>query len=213
MKRVIELSADRIIDAKSNFVLSVSEDTAITVKEEKTVEKFDVDEAFCNISEKYSDMILRLCLVTLKCRFDADDALQEVMLRLYMKLKKTPSSEAFESEEHTKAWLIRVAINRCKTMQEEKRRQKKVLFDEKFIGSSEKTSNEDTVWLNEYLFELPEKQRKLLYLFYYEGYSTEKIAKLLDISSGSVRTSMSRARAKLKSMIQKKQKKERESKD
>ena len=214
MERGRKVSADiKINDIKSahEFNLTPPVPKDLTDSPNTAEKKFcnisDTEEAFRLISQEHSDMILRLCLVTLKCRFDAEDALQDVLLRLYTKLKN--KAETFESDEHIKAWLLRVAINRCKTIQEEKRRRKGALFDEKFMGSQSvaKSSGEsNTGWLNEYLFALPEKQRKLLYLFYYEGYSTDEIAELLGMSSGSVRTGMTRAREKLKTMIQKKQK-------
>jgi RNA polymerase sigma-70 factor (ECF subfamily) len=57
--------------------------------------------------EKYSDMVYRLAFAQTKSKCDADDIFQEVFLR-YMK------ADAFENEEHEKAWLIRVTVNCCK---------------------------------------------------------------------------------------------------
>ena len=55
--------------------------------------------------EQYSDMILRLCTVYLKNTQDAEDVFQTVFLKYAM------SRQIFESPEHEKAWLIRVASN------------------------------------------------------------------------------------------------------
>ena len=60
--------------------------------------------------EKYGDMLYRLCFIMLKNESDAEDAVQETVIKLYQK------SPAFRDEEHEKAWLIRVATNQCRDM-------------------------------------------------------------------------------------------------
>ena len=60
--------------------------------------------------DRYSDMLFRLCAAMLGNRADAEDALSETMLRYMTK------GQRFESEEHRKAWLLRVASNICKDM-------------------------------------------------------------------------------------------------
>ncbi len=63
-----------------------------------------------SIMQKYSDMIYRLATVRCGNRYDTDDIFQEVFLRL---MTKAPD---FESDEHVKAWLIRVTINCTKKL-------------------------------------------------------------------------------------------------
>ena len=57
---------------------------------------------------QYADMVFRLCMVQLKNQADAEDAFQTVFL------KYTLSTQVFQTEEHEKAWLIRVAITTCR---------------------------------------------------------------------------------------------------
>ena len=69
-----------------------------------TLEKTSVEEVF----EKYGEMLYKICIVMLKKTYDAEDAVQDVLIKYMTKNLK------FESVEHEKAWLIRVAMNLCK---------------------------------------------------------------------------------------------------
>ena len=58
--------------------------------------------------ERYADMVRRLCLVHLKNEADTEDVFQTVFLK-YVLYRGT-----FESEEHEKAWILRVTLNACR---------------------------------------------------------------------------------------------------
>ena len=60
------------------------------------------------VAERYADRIYAIALNYFKSPYDADDIVQEVLLKLYR------SDTAFESEAHLKHWLLRVAVNQCK---------------------------------------------------------------------------------------------------
>lgn len=75
--------------------------------EEKQV---DINENISMALKKYSDMVRRICFLYLKNNTDVEDVFQEVFLKLLQ--NKTP----FENEEHEKAWIIRVTINKCKDL-------------------------------------------------------------------------------------------------
>ena len=62
------------------------------------------------IVEKYFDMIYKLALSQAKDSYVAEDVTADVFL------KYIESSKAFKSEEHIKAWLVRVTINRVKSV-------------------------------------------------------------------------------------------------
>ncbi len=149
----------------------------------ETTDRRELDRIYA----EYSDMVYRLALVRCGSRADADDVFQEVFLRL---VRKSPS---FESEEHLKAWLIRVTLN-CSY---------------KLLGSAWSRRTEplsETLEIqDEYdgeVFDavqsLPEKYRTVIHLFYYEGYSGAEIAKLLGLSESAVRTRVQRAKEKLR---------------
>lgn len=68
------------------------------------------DEQFTPLAERYMDTVFRVAYSYLRCRDDADDVTQDVLIQLYKEDK------AFESDAHVKNWLIRVTVNRCKNV-------------------------------------------------------------------------------------------------
>lgn len=136
----------------------------------------------------YSGTLFRLCFAMLGSREDAEDATSEVFLK-YIALEK-----AFDSEEHKKAWLIRVAINLCKNILRFKWKRQYVAIDE--IADLAKTK-EDTEILTDLLL-LPEKYKTVLLLYYAEGYKAFEIAKMLNISESAVRKRLQYGRDRLR---------------
>ena len=143
------------------------------------------------IIEKYSDTVYRIALTRTKSIENAEDIFQEVFLKLSEKDPK------FESEEHIKAWLIRVTINMTKNLHNSSWNKKVTNLDEdiKF-----ETKEESDVF--EKVNELPQNYRTVIYLFYYEGYKTKEIANLLKKSEGTIKTWLFRAREILKEKME-----------
>ena len=149
-------------------------------------------EEFTGLALKYTDMVYRVAVNMLKSPSAADDVCQEVFLRLWK------SGTAFQSEEHAKNWLIRVAIN------ESKRSLSSVWNKTEDIDSyaglaSFRTPEHSELFIA--VMELPRKYRIVIYLHYYEGYSTVEIAKLLKIPDATVRTRLRRGRESLKNKL------------
>lgn len=148
------------------------------------------DNCIEEIMEKYGDMVYRLSIVYLKNSHDADDAYQEVFLRLFN------SSPSFESEEHRKAWLITVTANYCKNILRSVWFRRTDALDETF-PSPDIPENDVTAEV----MKLPLKYRRVLYLHYYEGYSTEEIGEIISQNPATVRTQLKRGRELLKTKI------------
>ena len=118
---------------------------------------------------RYSDMVYRLAFARTGNTADAEDVYQEVFLR-YLR-----SDPQFTSEEHRKAWLLRVTL--------------------------EAPSPEgEALW--EELRRLPDKYRTVLHLYYYEDMTTEEIARLLDRSPATVRSQLMRGRDRLRVLLE-----------
>jgi RNA polymerase sigma-70 factor (ECF subfamily) len=139
---------------------------------------------------RFSNTVAKTAFSYVKNTADAEDITQEVFLSL---LKKQPE---FENEEHLKAWLIRVAINKCKN------HLKSGWF------KSVKPIPEDMPYLpqeqNELLsavLSLDVKYRLPIHLYYYEGYSIKDIAKILEEKEATIGTRLARGRKVLKNMI------------
>ena len=119
--------------------------------------------------EQYSDMVRRLCLIHLKNDADTEDIFQTVFLKYAL------SSAAFESDEHEKAWLIRVTINACKDLLKSLFHRRTVPLDEILEQPAE--MREDHKEVLEAVLSLPQKYREVVYLHYYEGYTAPEIGK------------------------------------
>ena len=145
---------------------------------------------FIENAEKYKDTVYRIALNFFKNHYDADDIVQEVLLKFYM------TDKTFENDEHVRNWLIRVAINQCKNVLRLPWRRRSVPLDE-LTGSIEFEYKEQNELFMQVMY-LPEKYRVILYLFYYEEFSVKEISSLLKINESAVTTRLSRARKKLK---------------
>ncbi len=154
----------------------------------------ETDEHIGVLIEKYGNTILRLSYTYLKNIADAEDAVQDVFLKI---IEKMPD---FNDETHEKAWVIRTTINICKN--------KLKLFWNKnvdFLNDTKELTtfdkyNEDSTVLNAVMM-LPQKYRTVIHLYYYEEYSTPEIARLLNKNEVTVRSHLYRARDKLKSVL------------
>lgn len=144
-----------------------------------------------NALEKYSDMVRRVCFIYLKSGTDVDDIFQEVFLRLLQ------HNDQFDSEEHEKAWLCRVAINKCKDFHKSYFRKNVCSIDDLEIPFEDKT---ETGLIREVL-SLPQKYRNAIYLFYYEDYTALEIAKILCKKENTVYSYLHRAKSMLKDKL------------
>lgn len=148
---------------------------------------------FYDLVRRYKDMIFRIALNYFGSPFDAEDMVQETLMKLYT------ANPAFESEEHAKHWLIRVTLNLCKnTVRSPWRRRTVSLEEASDLVSFDKPEQSE---LFQSVMGLPEKYRTVLYLFYYEDLSVREIAQLLLVKESAVTTRLSRARQMLKSEL------------
>lgn len=143
-----------------------------------------------SILQTYGDMLFRLCLLMLGNGSDAEDVIQETMIKYMQK----SSQYQFKDEEHKKAWLIKVATNGSKDVLRYRNRHPIVDIDEIKSYMQEKTDSE----IIDALMTLPEKFRIVLILFYVEGYSTKEIATMIGKTSSAVKMRLQKGRDLLK---------------
>lgn len=149
------------------------------------------DEYIKRVVNQYSGLLLRIAFMRLKSTADAEDAVQEVFLKLIAKKPK------FRDEEHEKAWLIRATINRSCDMLRSSARKSDPLDEDIPCPQDENAKLLYTVQT------LPAKYGTVIELHYYEGYSIKEIARILALPSATVGTRLSRARALLKQILEK----------
>jgi RNA polymerase sigma factor (sigma-70 family) len=141
--------------------------------------------------DSYSNMVFRLSFIYLKNRLDAEDAVQEVFIRLY----KTQIH--FNEAEHVKAWLLKVTINYCRSIIKNPWH-KRVLITDGIIAAVDDEKKKNII---AEVLELPTKYRDVIYLFYYEGYSTAEISQLIKEKEPTIRTRLMRGRKLLKTQL------------
>ncbi len=144
--------------------------------------------------DRYSDLVYRLCMVNLKNQADTEDIFQTVFL------KYAQNKTVFASKEHEKAWFIRVTINACRDLLKSFFKRKTVPLDSLLEMAAQR--KDDHLEVYEALMALPQKEREIIYLYYYEGYSAIEIADLLKIKVNTIYTLMARARGKLKKILE-----------
>ena len=150
------------------------------------------DSDIVRIVETYSDMLLRIALNRVKSIPAAEDIVQGVFERL---MRRRP---IFENREHEKAWLIRTAVNLCLTDLRAESCHGELPLDENIAQDY----GEDTFDVLDAVQTLPTPDRYAVYLYYYEGYGVKEIGKLLKEPEGTISSRLSRARKKLKTILE-----------
>ena len=151
--------------------------------------KLTIDEAY----KQYADRVFAAAFNVCQNKEDADDVVQDTFIK-YHSFKKE-----FTDEEHIKAWLLRVAINRAKDIRASFWKKNKVTWEE-YMADLSFTEPED-VHIFEAVMKLPKKYRIVIHLYYFEEYSIAEIANILHSSTGTVKSQLSRGRSYLKQML------------
>ncbi len=141
----------------------------------------------------YFDTVYKVCFLYMKNPEDTKDMVQETFYKMLHK----PFN--YESDEKTKAWLIVCASNICKNNLKKWWKKKTVSFDEEIGNQVEMSTNDDyanDVYQSVMAWE--EKYSMPIYLYYYEGYSTKEIAKMLNSKPSTIQTRLAKARELLK---------------
>ena len=141
--------------------------------------------------ERHGDAVYRLALCRLQNIADAEDVFQEVFLRLFQEKK----AEGWENE-HLKAWLLRVAVNKCNDIGRRRKVQAWLSLEEVTTASAADLGEKTELW--DAVNRLPEKQRLIFHLYYCEGYKTDEIAQILRVPASTVRVNLNRARNMLR---------------
>lgn len=143
--------------------------------------------------EQYADTVRRLCMIHLKNHHDSEDIFQTVFLKYVL------SSVKFENKEHEKAWFIRVTINACKDFFKDFFRSHTVPLEELLYQQEELTQDNSNVL--DAVLSLPGKYRDAVYLYYYEGYTTDEIARILRKNKNTVYTLLTRSKQLLREKL------------
>jgi len=147
-------------------------------------------ESIESIVNSYGDILYRLCFIMLKKESDAEDIVQETIIKY---IEKQPP---FKDYEHIKAWLITVAKNKCRDRLRYKQRHTYIDIDEIRETPNYPTYNDNEIL--DVLMALPEKFRLVLMLYYVEEYQIDEIAKIIGKTASAVKMRLKKGRRLLK---------------
>ncbi len=147
---------------------------------------------FAEIVRTFQKQLLVIAFHYCGNRHDAEDAVQDVFLKLYAQ-PRPPEGE------HLRGWLIRATVNRCKDHLRSAylRRRAPLEAADRVLVAPDETARS----VFEAVTALPPRYREVVILYYYAGYSTAEIGKLLHRSASTVQTQLMRARATLKERL------------
>ena len=146
------------------------------------------------LAETYRDRLFAAAFQVCGNAADAEDAAQEALLRYHI------SEKQFESEQHIRAWLLRVAINCAKNLSRSFFRRNTVPL-ETYMETLEFDSGESREIFRE-VMNLPETYRLVIHLYYYEDYSVAEIGRILGLTESNVKVRLIRGRQLLKKALQ-----------
>ena len=144
------------------------------------------------LANAYADAILRLSYTYLKNTDDAQDICQTVFIKLLTEPRQ------FESMEHERAYILRMASNACKDLLKSPWRKRACGLETVLEVPAPETGDGSVLAA---VNELPANYRTVIYLFYYEGYQAAEIGKILGVPTATVHTRLARGRARLKDIL------------
>lgn len=148
------------------------------------------DAVFEAAVQRYADMVFRLAYSYLKSRADAEDVMQETLLKLY-----TERTD-FDTPEHQRYWVVRVAVNECKKILRSPWRRRTGPLEE--VPETAVFDTPAQTELFRQVMALPPKYRAAIYLHYYEGCPVREVAAAMNANPSTVQTWLMRARGELK---------------
>lgn len=156
-----------------------------------------------SLMRTYGNDVLRMAYSYVKDYDTAEDMFQEVFIKVNAKL------DTFRGESSLKTWLLRITVNTCKDYLKSAYKQRVTMFAEAeeanipapdMIGEIEK--KQDAEQIRKALFLLPEKYREVLLCLYFEDKSVAETAKVLGLSEGTVKSRLSRARERFRTILE-----------
>ena len=142
---------------------------------------------------RYADRVFAAAFSVCRDRAAADDVTQDTFV------KYITQGRDYDSQEHLRAWLLRVAVNRARDVNRSFWRRSTVGWEE-YMDALPFAEPEDRELFGA-VMALPERYRTVIHLFYYEDYSVSEIAEVLRRSEGTVKSQLSRGRKLLKNML------------
>lgn len=159
----------------------------------KTALRTDAD--FDAFYERHWKYVFRLCYTYMKCEADAEDCTEDVFVKVLTE------DITFEDKTHERKWLTVTAINLCKDKLKSFARKKVCSIDDDGMSDVVAPEKEDYSNVRNAIMSLPPKHKDVIWLYYYEGCSTDEIARILDCPPSTIRNRLKDARNKLEKLL------------
>lgn len=141
----------------------------------------------------YADISYRVALSYCRNRFDAEDIVQNVLIKLLQ------TGTEFTDDTHIRKWIVRVTVNECNSLHRSFWKKNVSSLEEE--APAEQFSSPEKSELFYALCNLSPKYRIVVHLYYYEDYSVKEISQLLGIKETTIQTRLMRARKYLKQQL------------
>ena len=151
------------------------------------------DGEITEIYERHFLTVYRVCYAFMRNKPDSEDAVHETFCKLIK------SGTPFDSEEHEKAWLIRTATNTCKNALRNSWSKRVSIDDHQNLSACDDYEIDDVF---NAIIDLPEKYKSVVFLYYYEGYDSAEISKILNKPKATIRYHLHMARKILKEKLE-----------
>ncbi len=162
--------------------------------------------AFAFLVEKYKTMVFTLALKMLKSREEAEEISQDTFIKAYKNLDK------FKGDSKFSTWLYKIAYRTClDSIKKNSKKYQTGTIDEITINKIKSTEGvldsierkERATIINKCMIELPEDERSVIWLFYFEELSLKEIIEITDLSEANVKVKLHRARKRLLTIVEK----------
>lgn len=157
------------------------------------------DSAFESLLDLYGDRVLKVCFLILRDSSLAEDAVQEVFVRVYKNIKK------FRGQSSLYTWIYRIAVNKCRDILKGKNENPSLdegLEIESDVDVEEEVlCNTDNEKIRDAVFSLSPRYREIVILFYFEELMIKDICEILGETEGTVKSRLHRARNILREML------------
>ena len=151
------------------------------------------DKEIAGLYEDHFDAVYRVCFTYMKNSADAHDMVHDTFVKLIKQ------GCVFESAAHERAWLIRTAMNLCRNNLRHWWRKRETLEEFEILQNKEIFEIDETLAV---IMNLPDKYKTVIYMYYYEGYSSPEIAKTLEKPQSTVLNHLHEAREILRNKLE-----------
>ncbi len=158
------------------------------------------NQAFTELIMNLQQDLYKIARTRLSNNDDINEAVQETIIKAYSSIKK------LREEKYFKTWIIKILINQCNDIYSKNKKLEYIEYEESKLEENKNDSLKQKINdLDFYILikNLNYDERIAVILFYLEGFSTKEIGKILKTPEGTIKTRISRARKKLKDLLEK----------